>query len=338
MVVFNVGAASAAPLKLTLQYSTQVPKAQSERLNKDLLLLNSLKFKDSDGDVQRFFQIPLVDNENIKKWLAERAHVIVDPKHPLNDSSIEVIEENVNFPYPGETPRFSSPSPASSAPSLPPVAPLAKEDSGEGVIQIVMSNIGGLVYMGGKSNNSLIGLKVEGVGLVPARSPHVGIFRIGAGLFEPLSKKYKKKEIQNRIHSIYRLSTLFHESRHGDSHGKTMLFPHALCPEGHDFAGANACDTPSNGPYRIEAVFLRSLRDGCVDCSKSEIEVMNTLILDAESRILTPMKSGELSSSQKATMKLCEDMKALEIKADFCEAGANPTKDVVEWDAEPESL
>ena len=337
VVIFNVGAAVAAPTKVTLQYSTKVPRDQSERLNKDLLLLNSLKFKDSDGDVQHFFQVPIANNENMKKWLAERAHVVVDPKHPLNDSTITVIQEDVTFPYPDETPKFAvNEAPLQKDPQEP--ALLAKEDDQQGSVQIVMSNIGGLVYMGGKQNHSLIGLNVEGVGLVPARSPHVGIFRIGPGLFQPLSKKYRTKDVQNRLHSIFRLSTLFHESRHGDSHGKTMLFPHALCPEGHDYAGNNACDTPSNGPYRIESVFLRSLRDGCVDCSKTETEVMNILILDAESRVLTPLKAGENSPAQKGTKTLCDDMIKMEIKADFCEAAEKPSKEVVEWDADPEKL
>lgn len=308
---------------LELRYSSGVRPHQVELLNQDLVRLDTVTYKDVDGELQRIYKLNEVNAKEMKDWLRLRARVIVHNAHPLDASTIRMVQGDVSYPNPDQMP--------------PAFGGANKEDESEdGDPNVVMSNIGGILYLFGKQTRALVGLEVEGVGLVEVKSPRVGIFRIGGALFAPLSSQFTREDLGNRVHSIFRLSTLFHESRHGDGRGKTMLFSHSVCPPGHDLAGAGGCDQAANGPYRIEALFQAAVREGCTDCTPFENEVLSLLQLDSENRILSPLRAGAPDPDHPA-LGLCAFMERLGLTPQFCQEAAAPQA-VVELDDETESL
>jgi hypothetical protein len=326
LVLIGTGAMATAETKVELQYSQGVTAEQVARLNQDLLLLDTVSYKDSDGELTRLYKLSELSNESMRQWLAARAHYVVDQAHPLDASSILVMGVNVSYPNASELPGLGGNK----------ISNLDDEKAQQqGGAQVVMSNIGGILYFFGKQNKALMGINLQGIGEVIVKSPRVGMFRIGDGLFAPLSKSLT--DINDRIHSFFRLGTLFHESRHSDGHGKTMLFAHAVCPMGHDYAGLPACDTPANGPYRLEALFLKAVKEGCADCSAKESEILSLLQLDSESRVLSATAPGQAPVVDDSNAQLCGFMQKLGLNPDFCQASGQAGT-VVEWDDEPESL
>ena len=139
--------------------------------------------------------------------------------------------------------------------------------------------------------NPLIGIKFRGVGRVPITSPRTGIIQIGDGLFHDgfFREELPKDSV---VRKVFRIQTFFHEARHSDGTGKSIGFLHALCPPGHAYAGVNACDRNSNGPYTVGALMIEQLEKACPNCSTLEKETLQMLKLDGRSRII-PQKDGQ---------------------------------------------
>lgn len=321
LLLFSLTAlAQSSDAIVPLTYTTSVPEVQKERLNKDLLLLNTIPLKDSSGEFQAIFKVPDLSNATAKKWLADRAHYIIADEDPLDDSTLHSLGD-AQYPYPDE---------------LPELVAGTDEESDSG---IVMSNMGGLMYLLGKQNQSKIAFDMVGVGSIPVQSPRVGIFRIGRGLFMPLSEDLPAESINDFVHSIFRLGTLFHEARHGDGHGKSMLFVHTMCPPGHDYDGVTACDTPANGAYRTGALFVRAVKEGCDLCMAGQKDSLDVLIADFENRIISPLKDGTVGPAQAGIpgSSLCAQLKEMEVVAPFCDEKPAPGN-VIMWEDAPESL
>lgn len=170
----------------------------------------------------------------------------------------------------------------------------------------VMANIGSALYIGGKKQRAVYGMKVSR-GLfhrserVAVESPRTGIIQIGEGLFAP------ELTINNQnpgalANSIFRLGTFFHEARHSDGNGESLGFTHTICPAGHSYAGQAACDENLNGPYTVGALMMAEMSRACENnCSEKEKQALKILVLDSASRILPVTHKGELSKVWDAT-------------------------------------
>ena len=139
--------------------------------------------------------------------------------------------------------------------------------------------------MMGKQSKVLLALKKTDGSVLPLVSPHRGFIQIGEGLFLPRLRVNPAAQ-DLPANSVERLSTFFHESRHSDGHGKSLGFTHAICPEGHPYAGYPACDKNLNGPYTVGAQVLKTMAQACGDCSVKEKTIMKMIEADSRSRIL----------------------------------------------------
>lgn len=338
---------SGATPSVQIRYGSGVPMHQQQRLDQDLVILDSLKLKDSTGEMKRLFELNEVSSESVKKWLSERVRVIVDEKFQINETTVKMLGVGVTYPGVSATTNSMGPHDEKDETSDEPAGP-----------QVVMSNLGGGLYMFGKSLSVFLGVDVAGVGVLEVKSPRLGLLQVGSGLFSTISSRMDKSAVENRLHSLFRLGTLLHEARHSDGSGKSLAFAHVLCPIGHDFVGVPACDTPSNGPYRLEALFLAAAKAACgEECSVKDKEIMDLLILDSESRVLSGFSRTQIakpadSQSQdgkpadaavasagapkKEGPGVCGFLEKLKIEASFC--GPTLAEQVIEWDSAPESL
>jgi hypothetical protein len=140
------------------------------------------------------------------------------------------------------------------------------------------------VYYAAKQAKQLFSLELGGIGTVPFKSPRAGLLEIGPGLFPDL----QGHKVQNILLDVYRASTLFHEARHSDGHGKTLGFFHATCPSWHDYAGKPACDASTNGPYTIGAMVMKNLAAQCTSqCTELTKRALQSLYLDVAGRALS---------------------------------------------------
>lgn len=147
----------------------------------------------------------------------------------------------------------------------------------------IMVNIGSALYRYGKNNSSVITLDVAGK-TVYVKSPRVGVIQIGEGLFTSWSVRNTARD--TLANSLIRLSVFFHEARHSDGNGDNVTFPHAKCPDWHDYSGNYSCDKSTNGPYVVDSIMLKNLRNACTNCSNTELQTFKAFQADAESRLL----------------------------------------------------
>ncbi|MFM8268677.1 MAG: hypothetical protein ACKN9V_00680 [Pseudomonadota bacterium] len=147
----------------------------------------------------------------------------------------------------------------------------------------IMVNIGSALYRYGKQNSRILTLDVGGQ-TIYIKSPRVGVIQIAEGLFTSWSVRNTAPD--TLANSLIRLSVYFHEARHSDGNGENVTFPHAMCPDWHDYGGNYSCDSSSNGPYVVDSVMLRNLRAACTNCSNTEIQTFKAFQADAESRLL----------------------------------------------------
>lgn len=282
---------SAAPLNI--RFSSDIPPAQSDLMHQDLRLIRSLQIDNSDpqltSQIAEHFG-PVTDGQGYESWLADRAKVIVAESFTPDRNSIRVIRERHRFRNP----------------DLPEVERGRTPPRG-GAVKLVMSNLGAGIYFFGKSSGAILGLAIPGLNTVTVNSPRAGIFQIGEGHFLPLLRRSGGTENNNYANSLLRLGTFFHEARHSDGNGASLGFMHAVCPEGHDYAGYNACDANTNGPYTIGAIFLKSVITSCITCSEAEKEALRNAYTDSFSRmILTDEQLTEAQGPDALLRETCE--------------------------------
>jgi hypothetical protein len=268
-------------LSFAIEVDAGVPTSQGRSLEIDQGYLKKLHFKNNqiDETTRRLLGIKTILNATtLQRWLDERIDLVISEKMELNDS-IMVAPGVARYPEPKLLPR---PDRSNVKPK-----PADRSDASEPVL--VMSNTGAALYMMAKQNKALLALKKTNGELLPILSPHGGVIQIGRGLF--LERLRVSPEAQDRpANSLSRLSTLFHESRHSDGHGLSLGFMHAICPEGHAYAGYPACDKNLNGPYTVGAQVLSSLIEACEECTKKEKTVLKMIEADSRSRILKSFK------------------------------------------------
>lgn len=336
--------------------ASDVSADESKALASDLAYLKTLKPQADDALLQQLMETKTLTEPFMEQWLATRVQYIISDKTDL-DTSIVQVNQPFTYANPGllptqitngESAPSSKPAGSRSASSSAP-QPSQGSDQGQDPNQsqgtVIMLNIGGGLYMAGKSSNVLLGLKIPGAGTVSLTSPRVGVLQIGAGMFQPLLKDVGVTSTQSRAYSLFRLSTLFHEARHSDGNGKTLGFVHSLCPIDHDLAGLAGCDNMTNGAYTVDATVLRNLTASCKECTAADTEALKLEVLDSYSRVLKQSPTNEklgfaqsiCQTAAKDPASVPADLKdTIAQKCPALVAMPNPMIPASAWDPRPE--
>lgn len=258
-------------------------------MDKDLEVLENLEFfRDADAETLKVMGLSSLDSKSATNWLEKRvAYVIEQTDWKKIEKSIKIEESFFNFENQNIEPTIEQ---ATSAPTS------------EGVV--VMSNLGAALYYAGKSSKSLFSYPVK-LGLlkketVKFSSPRAGLIMIGDGHFMDRFD-HDKDNKKAKANSFGRLSTFFHEARHSDGAGENLGFFHAVCPDGHDFQGYNACDRNLNGPYAVGAQMTKEFLKNCDDCSDEVSERMKISYLGSVDRIIKETKKPAANQSAEVT-------------------------------------
>ncbi|MDO9181438.1 MAG: hypothetical protein Q7U04_03475 [Bacteriovorax sp.] len=283
-----------------IMLSKNIKPEHASLIRKDLTVLENSKFEmEPNPQILKVMNLESFSAQSIAEWLNKRVHYILSE----NDlKSIPIIQKNKVFIQRYSDFPNSNMSPYSLDTSV------TKIDSASGNSLKIMSNIGSAIYQSGKLQNIVYGISIK-KGLfgkaenIIITSPSVGVIQIGEGLFYPrfMINRNKPEAYSN---SIFRLTTFFHEARHGDGNGISLGFMHAICPIGHDYQGLPACDENLNGPYKIEALMTAEMTKNCEDnCSLIEKEALKILILDKANRVLKTTHKAEPSKEWDPTIE-----------------------------------
>ncbi|MFA6237792.1 MAG: hypothetical protein WC635_10730 [Bacteriovorax sp.] len=272
-----------------IMLSKSIKPALRHNIEKDLNLIENFRFsQNASAETLKVMGLSSLNAESATDWLNDRVSYIVSEKalslySLLVKRVIFVDQKDVEFPNQNIIPY-----------SIDKLQ--AKEES-----FTVMSNIGAALYIGGKKEKQVYGMRVSRGLLrkaekVAVKSPRAGIIQIGEGLFAP-ELTVNNSNPESMANSIFRLGTFFHEARHSDGNGKSLSFLHISCPTGHDYEGQPACDENLNGPYTIGTVMMAEMSKACDEtCSEKDKETLKILVLDSANRILTKTHKGEKST------------------------------------------
>lgn len=282
----------------SLQTSSDVPQEHKALLQTDLQRLSGKSVNITDPNFARVMDMSgPVNGDTMLAWLSDRVHYVVSGSFDFK-TSYYVEQKNYNYQNPGVIPDI---------PKLVKQPDSGKPDASGKQVVTVMTNIGGGLYIAGKQSNILLGLNLPGIGKVPLSSPRVGVLQVGQGLF----MVPKGENVQDIDNSLQRLATLFHEARHSDGNGKTLAMGHAICPEGHAFAGYAACDFSLNGSYSVGAQAGKVLTENCTECTAAQKESLRLNYVDSFSRVITEKKEDggfNIDEATKATLKSTCDL------------------------------
>lgn len=325
-----------------LRFSPGVEEAQAKLIESDLVRLSGLSFDDQQGQMKRLLKLSDLNAETLKNWLSARVRIVLAANFQLDHTTLRALKTNVNYSLDTNSNSVMSQTIGAGisvkvGKKVEQVVSVSSEPQRNS--SIVMSNVGGGLYSMGKQMQVLVGLRLDEQKTIPILSPRVGILRIGAGLFDAFLAPRGLVDLKDRIYSFFRLSTLFHEARHSDGRGASLGFAHANCPEGHDFEGVPACDSPTNGAYRVDALFLSALKANANALTVTENEVIDVLRADSQSRILAPILNSNTGKSgdDPHSTELCDYLGSMQLSADFC-AAVKPQEQSLEWDDAPEEL
>ncbi len=246
-----------------ISFHSSVPQEQVDALKVDISYLYQNPVTKSDPEFLAMSGLPVADGANMHNWLVNRVKHIIGEGFELNEENIAVWLFH-SFPK-------------------TPLPDAFKEVSGKEEVTTIMSNIGTALYLVGKKEDLLFGLKLDG-DKVYAKSSRVGILQVGKGLF--LERFRLNKDLNAPANSVSRLGTLFHEARHSDGNSAHTGFTHDICPSGHAYEGHAACETSSNGSYSLGAVAERNLLQNCASCSVPELAALSAGVADGFSRVV----------------------------------------------------
>jgi hypothetical protein len=247
-----------------IKFHSSIPKNQIETLKTDLRYLYQNPLTKADQQFMATAQIAVGDGQNLHNWLLNRVRYIVGESFKLDEPNI-VAGPYDRFP---NTP-------------IPDAFKAIAADSGG--VKTVMTNIGGALYLVGKSQKALYGVKFDGE-TVYAKGPRIGLLQVGEGLF--LQRFLLNPNPLAASNSISRLGTLFHEARHSDGNGKSTGFLHFTCPAGHPYATYAACEASANGSYTVGGLSERHMLANCTSCDKKEQGALAAKVADSFNRII----------------------------------------------------
>lgn len=242
-----------------INFHSSMPNSQVNALKNDLIYLYKTPFKVIDQDFKRVSEIKKVDGPNMYNWILNRVKHIVGESYQLNSRNV-VSQKGHKFPN-------------------TPLPDLSARQSA----MVIMSNIGSAIYLSGKIEDVLYGLRLD-EGVVLGKSTRIGVLQVGEGLFH--KNLLVNKNSLSSANSISRLGTLFHEARHSDGNSEHTGFIHDKCPSGHAYAGLAACEASSNGSYSVGAYSERNLLKNCSTCSIEDKTIINSMIADNLNRII----------------------------------------------------
>lgn len=325
--------------QVKIKFTKDVDVQAQENIFQDLINLENIQLIDPTLESQRIFKLKqsrgcsIISNKELLDWFYQRSHWFVGNQIYSGLDQMEVIAADVQYPYS----QFDDESSVNKF--------ATQKKSFNTVATVLMSNLGSRLYVAAKSKKYFVGLNILVDGtqpsfLLPIESPRVGILQISQNLFDAFLKDQGLSDISHRLYSWLRLATYFHESRHADGHGEHLAFAHQICPAGHDLAGLPACDTPSNGPYRMDALMISMIENGADDLTVIEKETLDMMKLDALSRILSdiPTSSNAMLGIEPKSSPLCRWLEGKEIKPDFCLNNSLVKSKIIEWDETPEFL
>ena len=275
------------------------------KIERDLSLIESYKFSTKASDITlKVMAVDKLNAETATAWLNKRVSYVVSENalsvfNLMIKRIIYVDRKDIDFPNSDVIPYSMENYIQKNFVELS--SGLNAETS-----FTVMSNIGSALYMGGKKERQVYGMKIsrgllKSAEKVNITSPRAGIIQIGEGLFAP-DLTVNSENPDALANSIFRLGTFFHEARHSDGNGKSLGFTHTNCPVGHDYAGQPACDENLNGPYTVGTLMMAEMAKACEDnCSLKDKEALRILIIDSASRILQTTHKGEVSKDWDAT-------------------------------------
>lgn len=253
--------------------SKQIPSFRREQLRADLDFLKTISTWPTIGEEGLLaFGLTEATPKSLTKWLTDRVSFIVPT---ILNQSLPIIGSQTLRTYPSTQyiPR-----------NLNHMFLIRDQNR-----NAMMANIGTGYYLLGKRNSQTVSVRMKehfphGDRYMAIMTPRVGLIEAYPSYFN--AKKSLSGKGNQPSDRIMRLSFLFHEGRHSDGNGETLGFYHEECPVGHDYAGLFACDTPSNGSYRISALFLKNSLEACHSCSEDHKEALRLAYLDARNRIL----------------------------------------------------
>lgn len=265
--------------KITL--AANLTKTEQKRMQADLHYLHVSSVRSNDEFVTKVLGIPEANNQSLTAWLNDRLQYIVGKSKPL-DALLVDSGERVAY----ENPEILPDVVLDLLPGLKGAFSQISSDEERGTT--IATNVGSLGYLFGKiSKTGTQAIDIPGVGHVVMRSPRTGVIQAAKGYSISLLDFYgiRGSDPNSEGNKINRLSTLFHEARHSDGHGKSLSFMHTKCPEGHDLAGMSACDNNLNGPYLVGATTTAIFLQTCTTCSTPEKEALRLAAIDSAGRI-----------------------------------------------------
>ena len=275
-----IGSAMATPIPVPvqkgyggIQIHSSVPKEHEASIKNDIRYIFKSTHQKVDQDFLTVAGLTQVNGPILHNWLINRVRYVVGESFDFVNES----QAYKGFKYP----KTLSPSSGSNQQNT----------------VVVMSNLGGALYMFGKTQDLLMRLNLDGDRIF-INSPRAGVLQIGEGLFHP--KAQLNNDLHSSANSIQRIGTLFHEARHSDGNGKSLAFAHEMCPEGHALAYNFACEKVGNGPYSMGAYSMRQFLANCSDCSGLDKALLQTRIADSLGRILYPNHKTEIDAYKKA--------------------------------------
>ncbi|NUM88852.1 MAG: hypothetical protein HUU37_06590, partial [Bdellovibrionales bacterium] len=278
-VAMGISGAAAAS---RLRYASDVPKSHQKRLEADFERFREIPAIGEDPLLLSMLEIQSPSTEAISDWILARVKVVTGKDFNTGAPGVTVtLREGVVYPQREELPwgvvkgELEDPLP---------------EPGDQPKTVTVMSNLGGALYLDGKLSGNILGVYVPGIPEpLEILSPRVGLVQIDQGLFT-------NPEPDRLAARLHRVSTMLHEARHSDGTGKSLGFFHFVCPDGHDYAGQEACDVAQNGPYAIEGRALKLFASTCgARCTKKEKEMLRLEAAEMAGRVFPalPAFSGE---------------------------------------------
>jgi hypothetical protein len=255
----------------SIEFARNVAPQTSRLISSDFELLSRLQWGRDDQEMLRIFKVNEINARTMQAWFDERVHYILDQNHVLDQTSVLPLN------------------PMSQSSRVDDSYRINHQVSSDTVSAI---NLGTSLYSSSLKARMKLVFDISGIGMIPIKSPRVGILQVLEPLTKPLGEG-EFSDVTEFTNRVYRLSTLFHEGRHSDGHGEHLGFPHVICPVGHTYEGIAACDASSNGAYRISALFIGSVLKGCETCSIGQKEALKFVYADYLDRILTTTSGQE---------------------------------------------
>ncbi len=264
-----------------VRFHSSVPEDQLTALKTDLSYVFTNPNPNPDAEFLQVTGLSDGSGPVLHNWLYNRVRYIVGTDFNIDRALIR--RPKLGFRYP-ETP-----------------IPEALRGIQMTSMQILMANIGSLVYLIGKKSDKLYGLYLDGR-FVSVRSNRAGILQVGPGLFSE-TFQINKTDPNAPANSVARGGILFHEARHSDGNGEGTGFLHEECPANHMFAGARACERIGNGSYTVGGLAMRHLLKNCTSCTTEEKTVLATQIADAFSRVIRGIDSAKVEARRKLELE-----------------------------------